>query len=49
MKFKFLLYALILVAPINVYSQEREYEEPTGLNNWYLEAAGAGYLYSFNY
>jgi len=40
---------LILIIPFFGQAQEREYSEPQGLNNWYLEAAGAGYLYSFNY
>ncbi len=32
-----------------VQAQERPYQEPKGLNNWFVELGGSGYLYSLNY
>ncbi|MFA6260747.1 MAG: hypothetical protein WC760_04720 [Bacteroidia bacterium] len=50
---RFILYKVIILLlvclPVHGMAQERPYQEPTGLNNWYVEAAGAGYLYSLNY
>lgn len=40
---------ILLIPPFCLRAQERPYREPTGLNNWYVEIAGAAYLYSFNY
>ena len=39
----------LILCPLLSLAQEKPYREPTGLNNWYLEIVGAGYLYSFNY
>lgn len=47
-RFKIILCILFLLPGI-VKSQERPYQEPTGLNNWFVEIGGAGYLYSLNY
>jgi hypothetical protein len=30
-------------------AQEKTYREPTGTNNWFIEAFGSGLFYSFNY
>lgn len=40
---------MLCFIPLQIIAQEKPYQEPTGLNNWYVEAAGAGYLYSLNY
>jgi hypothetical protein len=40
--------ALILCCKI-VIAQEKSYREPTGTNNWFVEAFGSGLYYSINY
>lgn len=40
---------LLCVLFIQTYAQEKEYKEPTGLNNWYVELGGSGLFYSGNY
>ena len=39
----------LILSPLLGFAQEKPYKEPNGLNNWYLELVGAGYLYSINY
>jgi hypothetical protein len=47
---KHTVYALLFsVVFTSVHAQEKNYKEPTGLNNWYVELGGSALFYSGNY